>query len=194
LPVDETNARRYAAGAAVVVLHVVFVAALIAALNSHSGLRQVAREIQLLLLKPPPPTKTEILPPPEPLPPMRFPALEAPEPEVPLPSSPSSLSAIPVPPAVTGVGKALFGCNPETRLGTEEREQCPHGQFGAPHEQSVGLGPPPDPDSPWAKAVAERNTQPRPINQPCPLGSYQDTRGLPCFSFDQKAPVLDALH
>ena len=95
---------------------------------------------------------------------------------------------------MTGVGKALFGCNPELRLNAAEQAQCPRNAFGTLPAERVGLGPPPDPDSPWAKAVAERNTPPRPINQPCPLGSYNDTRGLPCFSFDQKAPLLDALH
>jgi hypothetical protein len=190
---DDRNARRYAVGAVVVILHIAVVAALIAALNSHSSLWQSVREIQLLLLKPSPPTKTEILLPPEPLPQMRFHALEAPEPEVPPPSAPS-LSAIPMPPTVTSIGKALFGCDRLGGLPQEEGPQCPQTQFGAPREQSVGLGPPPDPDSPWAKAIAERNTLPRPINQLCPLGSYQDTHGLPCFSFDQQAPLLGALH
>jgi hypothetical protein len=191
LPVDEAISRRYAAGVIVVVLHFTVIAALIAALNSHSSVWQSVREIQLLLIKPPPPpVKPRILPP---LPPMAFPLLEAPEPIMPLPSAPP-VSAVPASPSITSVGKALFGCDRLGGLPQEEGPQCPETQFGAPREQSVGLGPPPDPDSPWAKVIAERNTPPRPINQPCPLGSYQDTHGLPCFSFDQQAPLLGALH
>jgi hypothetical protein len=122
--------------------------------------------------------------------------LEAPEAIIPQSSPPPSVSAVPMPPGMAGVGRALFGCNAleSDRMGEEERSQCPGSTFGKPREQSVGLGPPPDPDSPWARAVAERNAPVNPINTPCPPGSYQDTHGLPCFRWDQQAPALPALH
>jgi hypothetical protein len=96
------------------------------------------------------------------------------------------------PGGISGVGRALFGCDPMTldKVSPEARADCLRLPKGQSHGQSVRLGPPPDPNSPFAKEIEERFRKAEPINRPCPLGSYNDIRGLPCFGFDQEAPIL----
>jgi hypothetical protein len=97
----------------------------------------------------------------------------------------------PAPGAISGVGRALFDCNPAKLdlLPPEARASCLR-LSGKPREANVRLGPRPDPNSPFAKELEERFREATPINRPCPLGSYNDTHGLPCFGFDNEAPLL----
>lgn len=100
--------------------------------------------------------------------------------------------AAPAPGAVEGVGRALFGCDPAEldTLSPEARTSCSRRYAGRPREQSVRLGPPPDPNSPFTKEIEERFREAQPIMRPCTQASHNDTLGLPCFGFDQKAPLL----
>jgi hypothetical protein len=50
------------------------------------------------------------------------------------------------------------------------------------------MPPPPDPNSPFTKEIEERFRDAVPINRPCPLGSFNDTHGLPCFGFNEASP------
>jgi hypothetical protein len=102
------------------------------------------------------------------------------------------LAPAPAPPgSISGVGRALFGCDPSKidTLPVEERAACLRLPPAKPREQSVRLGSPPNPSSPWAKAIAERFREAKPINHPCSLGSYNDIHGLPClFGFSDDPP------
>ncbi|HEY6578978.1 MAG TPA: hypothetical protein VIY09_06625 [Rhizomicrobium sp.] len=106
--------------------------------------------------------------------------------------APKTTPSLPGPGAISGVGRALFGCDPMKldTLSPEDRAACQRLPLGKPHEQSVRLGRPPDPNSPFTKEIEERFRDAEPIVRPCPLGSYNDIRGLPCFGFDEKAPLL----
>jgi hypothetical protein len=133
---------------------------------------------------------------PRPPPPMAQPNLIVPVmpsamPALPGLSVPKPAPALP-PGSIGGIGRALFGCDALNldRLSPEDRARCLRLGQGAPHERSVRLGPAPDPDSPFTREIEERFREARPINRPCASGSYEDLHGLPCFGFDEKAPLL----
>jgi hypothetical protein len=185
--VTEAQLRRLGSASAVLLLHLGLLTAFIFAMNSRLRLTNPVQEIEV-----------------------SFPAfvVRAPPPAVPLPpeliaplmplqlARPSELSLpeiTPAPPlgSITGIGRALFGCEPSKfdTLSPEKRAACLRLPPGKPREQSVRLGPPPDSNSPWAKVIAERFREARPINHPCPLGSYNDVHGLPClFGFSDDPP------
>jgi hypothetical protein len=118
-------------------------------------------------------------------------------PETPLlPASPGQLfvpKSPPSPEALSGVGRALFGCDPQKldTLSAKDRAACRRVPSRAPAQRSVRLGPALDPNSPFTKEIEERFRPAAPINRPCPLGSFNDTHGLPCFGFqgEEASPI-----
>ncbi len=184
----ELDLRRSASAGAVLVLHLLLAAAFLFANYARTHLARTSQVIELSF----PPLIRRPVPLPVPQPTLLRPTVpEIVVPPVP-PASPEALPATPAPGAVQGVGRALFGCNPAKldTLSPEARAGCLHLYAGKPHEQSVRLGPPPDPNSPFTKEIEERFRDAHPINRPCPQGSHNDTLGLPCFGFEQQSPLL----
>jgi hypothetical protein len=174
---------------AVVLLHAGLLAAFLVAEFARTHLPAVSNEIVLTF-----PARSREQPPPAPMlrPTLITPALpRAIAPPV-FPIVPPPVTSAPGAGSISGLGRALFGCDPMKldRLSPEARAACLRLAPGKSHEQSVRLGPPPDPDSPFTKEIEERFRKAQPISRPCPLGSYNDIRGLPCFGFDQEAPLL----
>jgi hypothetical protein len=185
----EAQLRRLCSASAVLLLHLALLAAFIFAMNSRIVGRNPAQEIEVsfpaFIRKPPSPVvlRPDLLAPVMPLQRPTQPELSVPE-LAPAPASPGSIS---------GVGRALFGCDPSKidTLPVEERAACPLLPPAKPREQSVRLGPPPDPNSPFAKVIEERFRKATPISRPCPLGGYEDVRGLPCFGFEEGTPPVE---
>lgn len=178
--------RRLVSAAAVLLLHLAVIGAFAFAFRLATNVPAVTHEVEISF-----PPRTH----------RRSPELNPPQltrPEVPNVIAPTILQTNPSVPAtpsagaISGVGRALFGCDPATfdRLSTEARARCLHFVPGRPHEQSVLLGPPPDPKSPFTKEIEQRFRKAQPIDRPCPSGSYNDLRGLPCFGFDPDSPLL----
>jgi hypothetical protein len=185
----EAQLRRLGSASAVLLLHLALLTAFIFAMNWRLPEKNPAREIVVsfpafIRKSPPVVLSPDLVAPVMPLQGPTSPELSIPE-LTPAPPSPGSIS---------GVGRALFGCDPAKidTLPPEERAACLRLPQGRPREQSVRLGPPPDPNSPFTKEIEERFRQANPINRPCPLGSYQDTHGLPCFGFEEKSQLLGA--
>jgi hypothetical protein len=186
----ELDLRRAASAGAVLLLHLALLSAFLFANYTRIRLSKVAEEIEITFPAPERATQT-------PLPPVPNPKLITPlPPETVAPPSviigPEAAPAAPNPGALEGVGRALFGCDPAKRdlLLPEARAGCLRLHAGKPHEQSVLLGPPPDPNSPFTREIEERFRDAQQIIRPCPQGSHNDTLGLPCFGFDQEAPLL----
>lgn len=181
------NSRRAISAGAVLLLHLVLITIFIMTNYRAAQFTGGFKEIQLTL----PPRLRRIVPPP------------ALQPRLVSPVSPRVITApqinilpgpgvgVPAPRSISGVGRALFGCNPAKLdlLSPEARAACQRLPAAKPREASVRLGPPPDPNSPFTKEIEERFRKANPINRPCPLGSYNDIRGLPCFGFDQESPL-----
>jgi len=112
-----------------------------------------------------------------------------------LPAIPRELFAprqvLPVPDTISGVGHALFGREPQNRfmLSPQDRITCLRLPRGNTPLANVRMPPPPDPTSPFTKEIQERFREARPINRPCSLGSFNDTRGLPCFGSSREDPI-----
>jgi len=185
--VTEAHFRRIAAGTAVLLLHVVLLSVFLFANCMCTIPGNSPREIAIAF----PPTVPKRSP-------TVAPALQPKflSPTVPvLPAIPRELFAprqvSPVPGTISGVGHALFSCEPQNlfMLSPQDRTTClrlPHGN--APLA-NVRMPPPPDPTSPFTKEIQERFREARPINRPCPLGSFNDTHGLPCFGFLREGPI-----
>ena len=180
-------AQRFVSAGVVLAIHVVVISALVIASHVRIHVAPREREIEIVF----PIRHEKALPLVAPI----LPELFAPvTPQPPPPSSAPPLQSIPIAPnarSLSGVGRALFGCDP-TKLDTlspEDRAACLRLPRKAP-EQSVRIGSPPDPNSPFEKVIEERFREAVPINRPCPQGSYNDTHGLPCFDFSEKAPLL----
>jgi len=188
VPRHEAHARRLVSAAAVLALHVGLLVLFLLA-NARAPLSGGVKEIELRF----PPRVPRAVP----LAPAFQPKFLSPAAPV-LPAIPGELfappqqSAPPVPDAISGLGRALFGCDPQRldMLSAKDRAACLRGPLGARPQQSVRLGPPPDPNSPFTKEIEERFRVATPINRPCPQGSFNDIHGLPCFAFDQEAPLL----
>lgn len=183
--------RRAASAGAVVLLHVLLLAAFLFANFARNHLQSGSREIELAF----PPAVRRAMPPRAPAlqPNLIAPAMpEIVTPPVLPPGTPGTLPAAPAPGGILGVGRALFGCDPEKldTLPSGARASCLRLYAGKPHEQSARLGPPPDPNSPFTKEIEERFREAQPIIRPCAQGSHNDTLGLPCFDFEQKSPLL----
>lgn len=186
----ELELRRTASAGAVFLLHLGLLAAFLVADHARTHLRKAAQEIEISFLAPP--IRSHPLPSP-----VIQPRLIAPSaPAIILPPAPQTVPETernePAPGVLSGVGRALFGCDPAKLdlLSPRAHAACLRLPPGKPHEASVLLGPPPDPDSPFTKEIQDRFRDATPIMRPCELGSYNDIRGLPCFGFEQKAPLL----
>ncbi|MGH6888461.1 MAG: hypothetical protein ACREHF_04590 [Rhizomicrobium sp.] len=181
--------RRLVSAAAVLLLHLGVITVLIITIRTTSNSPAATHEIEIVVSPP----ARKLPPPPESVAPqlIRPEMPKAIAPAIPPAASPGTAAA-PAPGAISGVGRALFGCDAAKldRLSTAARGACLRLPSGRPHEQSVRLGPPPDPNSPFTKEIEERFRQAQPINRPCPQGSYNESRGLPCFGFDQQSPLL----
>lgn len=184
----EATLRGLGSASGVLLLHLGLIIALFFAMNARVHVTNHIQEIEVsfpaFIAKTPPPTAPL---PPELIAPLT-PLQPAPRPELSIPE----ITPAPPPGSISGVGRALFGCDPSKldTLSPEERAACVRLPPGKPREQSVRLGPPPEPNSPFAKVIEERFREANPMSRPCPLDGYDDLHGLPCFGFDEKAPVL----
>jgi hypothetical protein len=112
------------------------------------------------------------------------------------PPAPGQLFApreAPAPGAISRVGRALFGCDPQKfdMLSPQDQAACLRLPQGEAALASVRMPPPPDPHSPFTKEIEERFRKATPINRPCPQGSFNDTHGLPCFGFQgEESPPI----
>jgi hypothetical protein len=184
------DARRLISAVAVLALHFGLVTLFLAANYTRTSMSGRFEEIEIRF--PPPPARAPASPAP-----VLQPKFLSPSTPV-IPAIPGQLfappeqAAPPAPGAIFGVGRALFGCDPQKRdtLSAQERAACQRISPHAPPQQTVRLGPAPDPNSPFTKEIEERFQEAVPINRPCPLGSFNDVHGLPCFAFDQEAPLL----
>jgi hypothetical protein len=182
----EADLRRLVSASAVLALHLGFLAAFLFANYARTFVSSREEEIEIRF--PPPPPRPTL-----PIAPALEPRLIAPM----APTNPvirGQLFApeiLPTPDSLSGIGRALFGCDPQKldTLSAQDRAACLHAPPSNPR-QSVGLGPPPDPNSPFSKEIEERFREATPINRPCPLDSLKDTLGLPFFGFREVAPSL----
>jgi hypothetical protein len=195
MPRGEADLRRLVSGGAVLLLHLGLVTVFLFANYARTLTGNQTEEIELRL--PPPPPRQTV-----PIPPALEPQLIAPETPL-LPVFPGQLFApkfLPAPPSpevLSGVGRALFGCDPQKldTLSAKDRAACLRVPSRAPPPHNVRLGLAPDPNSPFTKEIEERFRQAVPINRPCPLGSFNDTHGLPCFGFQgEEASPIYPLH
>ena len=181
----EAQLRRLGSASAVLLLHLALLTAFIFAMNSRLPEKNPAREIVVsfpaFIRKPPPVVLS---------PDLVAPVMPLQGPTSPELSIPELTPALPSPGSISGVGRALFGCDPAKidTLPPQERAACLRLPPTKPREQSVRLGPPPDPNSPFSKVIEERFRKATPISRPCPLGGYEDVRGLPCFGFEEGTP------
>lgn len=185
---NRADSRRFVSATAVLLLHLAVVSAFVVAIRVTPP-TTVTQEIEVSF---PPRTSLPITLPnvvPEHLLRPAMPKAVAPTIST---SGPSFSTETPTPGAISGVGRALFGCDAANldRLSPAARAACLRLPKARSHEASVRLGPPPDPNSPFTREIEQRFRQAQPINRPCPPGSYNDIRGLPCFGFDQEAPLL----
>ncbi len=182
---SEAAQRRAVSAGAVIAVHLALISAFMIAGYERSSVAPAGHEIEIVF-RPPTGRAGPALPP------AIAPELFAPVAPAAAAKAPPSINpSVPAAPALSGVGRALFGCDPMKldKLSPEDRAACLR-LHGKPHEQSVRMGPPPDPNSPFTKEIEERFREAVPINRPCPQGSYNDTHGLPCFDFTQKAPLF----
>ncbi|HEX4080688.1 MAG TPA: hypothetical protein VHX61_17640 [Rhizomicrobium sp.] len=186
----EYNRRRALSAGAVLLLHLALLATFLVASRVSMRLPNALRELEFTFAEParnPRPLPSAALQP-RFLKPVATAVIAPPA----LSFVPQSGAAAPAPGAIPGIGRALFGCDPAKLdlLSPETRAACARLPLVKPREQSVRLGPPPDPNSPFTREIEERFHEAVPINRPCALDSYNDTLGLPCFSFDHQAPQL----
>lgn len=177
--------RSLVSAGAVVLLHLGFLAMFFFANYADTVVNGRTQEIEVRF--PPPPRQNRPI---SPLPPQLITPSTVRRPQVPDHLFiPETLTA-PIPNPLSGAGRMLFDCDPEKRdlLSPQDRTACPHSIEPFPH--SVRMPPPPDENSPFTHEIEERFREARPINRPCPSGSFNDTHGLPCFAFDDKSPLL----
>lgn len=179
-----SDPRRLVSAGAVLLLHLIVITAFVVAFRATSNAPVVTHEIEIVFpaLARRPPALLQTIRPQL----MRPDMPRAIAPAISTVNPPAS-TARPATGAISGVGRALFGCDPEKLdlLSPDARASCLRLAPGKRQERSVRLGPPPNPNSPFTKEIEERFRKARPIIRPCPLGGYNDTRGLPCFGFDQ---------
>jgi hypothetical protein len=191
----EADLRRLVSGGAVLLLHLALVTVFLFANDAPTLTGNWPEEIDLR--RPLPPPRQTV-----PIPPALEPQWIAPEtPLLPVyPGqlfAPKSLPAPASPESLSGVGRALFGCDPQKldTLSAKDRAACRRVPSRVPPPQNVRLGLAPDPNSPFTKDIEERFRRAVPINRPCPLGSFNDTHGLPCFGFQgAEASPIYPLH
>lgn len=180
---SDTDFRRITAGTAVLLLHLGLLSAFLFANYARTASHNRTGEIEIRFA----PAATR----PNPVfPPALHPKFLSPTAPA-LPALPGQLfapsqSPSPAPGAISGVGRALFGCDPQKLdlLSPQDRAACLHLSGAKSVVASIRMPPPPDPDSPFTKEIEERFRDATPINRPCPLGSFNDTHGLPCFGFE----------
>lgn len=184
----ETQLRRFASGTAVLLLHLGLLSALFLYNFARTAVIGPIREIEIRF--PAVVRKQNPLPAPALLPQFVSPYAPA------LPAIPGQLlapplPAAPAPGAISGVGRALFGCDPHKidLLSPQDRAACLRMPSGKSAPQNVRMSPPPDPNSPFTREIEERFREAEPIDRPCPLGSFNDTYGLPCFGFNNKSAL-----
>ncbi|HEY2447069.1 MAG TPA: hypothetical protein VGI20_15150 [Rhizomicrobium sp.] len=179
------GSRRLVSASAVLLLHVGLAIAFLVAMNVRAPQMSSFREIEVSF-----PQIVEKPRPAMPQPDLIRPA--APAQSVILPEMNAPGIGPPNPGAISGVGRALFGCDPSKldTLPAEQRAACLRLPPGKPREQSVLMGPVADPNSPFTKEIEERFREATPVNRPCASGSYGDLHGLPCFGFDERSPLL----
>lgn len=187
--VRNTQFHRITAGTAVLLLHAALLSAFLFANYTRTASPNAAMEIEIRFPPPAPAQKRA-------LPPALQPRLLSPTAPT-LPAVPGELFAplqipSPTPGAMSGVGRALFGCDPQKLdlLSPQNRAACLRLPRGKAAVASLRMPAPADPNSPFTKEIEERFREAAPINRPCPLGSYNDTHGLPCFGFGEKSPLL----
>lgn len=166
--------RRAASATAVLLLHLGLLGAFIFFADSaRTVIRNPFREIVITFpaTSRPHPPRSEIQP--------RF--LSPAKPAIPALPGPTQ-PQVPPASAISGVGRALFACGRQTLdlLPANDRAGCLR-LLSHSTAQTSFLLPPPDPNSPFTKEIEERFREATPINHPCPLGSFNDTHGLPCF-------------
>ena len=186
---SETDFRRITAGTAVLLLHLALLSAFVFANYTRTVLHNPAGEIESRFAPTPAKPNPTVSPAMQP----NFLSPAAPV----LPAAPGQLFAppqasSPAPGAISGIGHALFGCDPQKLdlLSPQDRAACLRLARAKSSMASIRMPPPPDPNSLFAKETEERFGEASPINRPCPLGSFNDTHGLPCFDFGEQSPLL----
>ena len=181
----EAHFRRIAAGTAVLLLHVVLLSAFLLANCVCTIPRNSPREIEISF--PPNATKRSATVVPALRPKFLSPTVPV------LPPISGELFAprqvLPVPGPTSGVGRAPFGCELQKLFTLSPQDQITCLRLQHAPLANIRMPPPPDPASPFTKEIQERFREARSINRPCPLGSFNDTHGLPCFGFSSGDPI-----
>ncbi|HEY5047405.1 MAG TPA: hypothetical protein VII49_05240 [Rhizomicrobium sp.] len=167
--------RNLVSAAVVLLLHAVFILALVAVMYRPPAI-PAARFIELLLR---PPVRVRAV-----LPLWAEPSRTITAPQIPMPQVDVSPAA-PTPTPLEGLGRSLSGCAIDNlaSLTPDQRMQCGHFSFGRPQEPSLRLGPV-DENSPFAQAIAKRNAPAVPIEHACtPQESPIANLGVPCYGF-----------
>lgn len=195
--VAEVRIRRAAAGAAVLLLHVLVLLVLLATFQPRLVQEAIGtREITISL----PVTPHTEQPAPETAPP----TLIAPEePELP-PHAITLAPAAPVAPLpqqneeqgdIRALGRYLYNCTGAyyERLSPREKEHCLENKFNGQEGPALTLGP--AKPSPFDAVIAKRNAPVVPIEKPCPVDKPTANLGLPCFDFSgSHAPLVEFHH
>lgn len=192
---SDTKIRRLAAGAIVLLLHILVLLALLAAFRPQLLTRIGNREIVISL----PVTQENRTQqqPLEVLPPTFLP------PEISRPITPPVLEGAPAAPALPSqsqgdmgaLGRYLYNCTGANyeRLSPKEKAHCLENKWNGEAGPSLTLGP--AKPSPYDAVIAGRNAPAVPFEKPCPVDKPTANLGLPCHDFSNAhAPLVEFGH
>jgi hypothetical protein len=195
--VGELRIRRAAAGAAVLLLHIVILLALLAAFQPRL-VQQVLGTREIVITLPVTPETNR---------PRQSPNVVTPptllNPEVP---HPITLPPIIVPPEmkpeqqpqqgdIRALGRYLYYCSGAyyERLSAKEKAHCLENKFNGQEGPAPTLGP--AKPSPYDAVIAGRNAPVVPIEKPCPDEKPTANLGMPCLNFEgAHAPLVEFHH
>ncbi|HEY1962867.1 MAG TPA: hypothetical protein VGG69_10645 [Rhizomicrobium sp.] len=196
--VGELRFRRAAAGAAVLLLHILILLALLAAFQPRL-VQQVLGAREIVITLPVAPETNRHREPPNivaPPPPLLQP--EAPHP-ITLPPILSLPEAKPEQQPQQGdiraLGRYLYYCSGAyyERLSPKEKAHCLENKFNGQEGPAVTLGP--AKPSPYDAVIAGRNAPAVPIEKPCPDDKPTANLGMPCLNFEgAHAPLVEFHH
>jgi hypothetical protein len=192
--VAELRIRRAAAGAVVLLLHILVLLALLAAFRPQLFQQAVGTREITITLPVTPRSREEV--PSNTLPP---PSLLVPE-SSPQAITPPSLLSAPTAPEqeqqgdIRALGRYLYNCTGQyfERLSAKEKAHCLENKWNGQEGPALTLGP--AKPSPYDAVIAKRNAPGVPIERPCAVDKPTSNLGMPCFDFGSSHQPLVEFH
>jgi hypothetical protein len=192
----ELRIRRAAAGAVVLLLHILVLLVLLAAFRPHL-LQEALGTREITISLPVVPEKrerqrqqpTDIVPP-------TFLVPEAAPRAITPPSIEEALPAAPPQPEgdVGALGRYLYNCTGTyyEKLSAKEKAHCLENKWNGQEGPALTLGP--AKPSPYDSVLAKRNAPAVPIEKPCPTDKPTANLSMPCYDFGGHAPLVEFQH